>query len=72
MLVRKKSKREVMKSVFNGKAIMASLMGAIFMVFAGGVGASENLSMILIGTAFFTGASGMLLWAGEVSRKLYR
>jgi len=51
---------------------MASLMGATFMVFAGGAGASENLSMVFIGTALFTGASGMLLWAGEVSRKLYR
>jgi len=72
MLDRKKSKREMMQRVFNGKIIMASLMGATFMVFAGGAGASENLSMVFIGTALFTGASGMLLWAGEVSRKLYR
>lgn len=72
MLIRKKSKREMMKSIFNGKILMASLMGATFMVFAGGAGSSENVSAIFIGTALFTVASGMLLWAGEVSRNLYR
>ncbi|MDG1708130.1 MAG: hypothetical protein P8H03_05175 [Emcibacteraceae bacterium] len=72
MLIRKKSKREVMKSVLSGRILMASLMGATFMVFAGGAGSSENISTILIGTALFTVASSMLLWAGEVSRKLYR
>jgi hypothetical protein len=72
MLVRKKSKREIMRKILTGKFLMASLMGATFMVFAGGTGPSGDLSTVFIGTTLFTLTSGLLLWAGEVSKNLYR
>ncbi|MCC3861945.1 hypothetical protein [Pseudemcibacter aquimaris] len=75
ILKRKKSVREIMVPFFNGKLALVSLMVATFMVFASGSGniiESGQFMTILIGAALFSLASGLLIWAGEVSRKLYQ
>lgn len=75
ILQRKKSIREMMVPFLNAKLALVSLMVATFMVFASGtenIIESGQITTILIGATLFSLASGLLIWAGEVSRKLYQ
>ena len=70
MMIRKKSKREILSNILNMKTVLVGLMVAIFMIFATMEG--TEISSILVGAGFFALASAMLLKAGEISKKFYR
>lgn len=75
MMIRKKSKREILSNILNMKTVLVGLMVAIFMIFASGSVATmegTEISSILVGAGFFALASAMLLKAGEISKKFYR
>lgn len=75
MIINPYENKTFLKGIISTKTIMISLMVATFMVFASGsstLNAGEELFSIVIGAGFFTLASTLLIWAGDVSRKLYR
>lgn len=74
MIVYKKTKTEILSGFFNGKNFLVGLMVATFMVFASGTGTlkeSGDAVSIIVGAGLFTLASGLLIWARDISKKLY-
>jgi len=74
MILEQKTKSVLIRSFLNGKNLLISLMVAIFYVFASGAKGgleSNELISILVGTSFFTIASGILIWARDISKKFY-
>ena len=75
MIMRKRSKREILTRVLSMKTILIGLMVATFMIFASGCSTTmegTEISAIIVGASLFALASAMLLKAGEISKKLYR
>jgi len=74
MILEQKTKSVLIRGFLNGKNLLISLMGAIFYVFASGAKGSlesNELISILVGTSLFTIASGILIWARDISKKFY-
>jgi len=74
MILQRRTKTEIFLGFFNAKNFLIGLMLATFLVFASGSSInSENgdVFSILIGAGFFTAASGLLIWAREISKKFY-
>lgn len=74
MIVYRKSRAEILSGFFNGKNFLIGLMVATFMVFASGAGATKEGSdavSIIIGAGLFSLAAGLILWARDISKKLY-
>jgi len=74
MIVYRKTKSEFLSGFLNGKNFLIGLMVATFLVFASGTNItaeSGELFSILIGAGLFTVASGLLIWARDISKKLY-
>jgi len=74
MILKQKTKSGLVAVFFNGKNLLISLMVTIFYVFASGAKGGEDgneLILIIVGTSLFTIASGILIWARDISKKLY-
>ncbi len=74
MIIGRKTKREVIFSFINAKNFLIGLMVATFMVFASGTSitiSGDELFTILTGAGLFTVAAGLLIWAKDISKKLY-
>ncbi len=74
MILQRKTKREVFFSFLNAKNFLIGLMVATFMVFASGTSiamSGDELLSILTGAGLFTVAAGILIWARDISKKLY-
>lgn len=74
MIIGRKSKREIIFSFINAKNFLIGLMVATFMVFASGTNitmSGDELFTILTGAGLFTVAAGLLIWARDISKKLY-
>ena len=74
MILQKKTKREVFFSFLNAKNFLIGLMVATFMVFASGTSVTmtgDEVYTILTGAGLFTVAAGLLIWAKDISKKLY-
>ena len=74
MIVQRKTKSEFLSGFFNGKNFLIGLMVATFLVFASGANVSAQsgeLVSILIGAGLFTVASGLLIWARDISKSFY-
>ena len=74
MIYRQKTKSEFIAGFFNAKNFMISLMVATFLVFASGTTSlkdGEELFSIIVGAGLFSVAAGVLIWAKEISNKLY-
>jgi len=74
MIIQQKPKQLVLSNFFNTKNFLISLMVPTFMVFASGANSykePEELFSIIIGAGLFTLAAVLLLWARDVSKKLY-
>ena len=75
MIMRKRSKREMLTRVLSMKTILIGLMVATFMIFASGCSTTmegTEISAIIVGASLFALVSAMLLKAGEISKKLCR
>ena len=74
MILQRKTKREVFFSFLNAKNFLIGLMVATFMVFASGTSVTmtgDEVYTILTGAGLFTVAAGLLIWAKDISKKLY-
>lgn len=74
MILQRKTKTEVIFSFLNAKNFLIGLMVATFMVFASGTNSvkeGEEIFTILTGAGLFTVAAGLLIWAKDISKKLY-
>lgn len=74
MILQRKTKLELFYSFINAKNFLIGLMVATFMVFASGTNTikeGEEIFTILTGAGLFTVASGLLIWAKDISKKLY-
>ncbi|MBT5073346.1 MAG: hypothetical protein HOH18_01375 [Kordiimonadaceae bacterium] len=74
MILYKKTKTEFLSGFINGKNFLVGLMVATFMVFASGTGTFNeggDVLSIVVGAGLFTLGAGVLIWAGDISKKLY-
>ena len=74
MILKQKTKSGLVAVFFNGKNLLISLMVTICYVFASGAKGGEDGNewiLIIVGTSLFTIASGILIWARDISKKLY-
>lgn len=74
MILQRKTKTELFLSFLNAKNFLIGLMVATFMVFASGAAGikeGEEIFSILTGAGLFTVAAGLLIWAKDISKKLY-
>lgn len=74
MIVQRKTKGELLLGLFNAKNFLIGLMAATFLVFASGADVTPqngDLATIMIGATLFTLASGLLIWARDISKSFY-
>lgn len=74
MIIQRKTKTEFLSGFLNAKNFLIGLMLATFLVFASGTNINlENgdVFSILIGAGLFTVASGLLIWARDISLKSF-
>jgi len=74
MILYKKTKPEILAGFFNTKNFLIGMMVATFMVFASGTGTFKeggDVVSIIVGAGLFSLGAGFLIWAGDISKKLY-
>ena len=74
IILEKKTKSEVLFGFLNAKNFLIGLMVATFLVFASGTNSikeGEEFLTILTGAGLFSVAAGLLIWARDISNKLF-
>lgn len=74
IILNKRTKTEVLFGFLNAKNFLIGLMVATFFVFASGtssINGGEDFLTILTGAGLFTVAAGLLIWARDISNKLF-